>query len=281
MSIRTYLNSPINVNKRIKIVSKPTVPIVFCELKYKRENNSSITLKTLLDSGASTSVISTEAVRHLKKTNNDATEFNTMAGTFKTKKKCNIRFKMPELNFSAEISTKAHVADMNGMYNIIVGRDLLHNLGIDLNFSTKTVQWNEKIIDMKPPTCTKETSFHVDDSTRVSEASDRISKILDAKYAPTDLPVYVQKINNLSEDEQIKLLKILRKHEDLYDGSLGTWKGTSYKIELRDNVKLYHARARIAYRKHMNVRSRQKSNDSSNAVFSQRSTAPNGQHPHF
>ena len=112
MSIRTYLNSPTNVNKRRKIEPKPTVLIVFCKLKHKRENGSSITLKTLLDSGASTSVISTEAIRHLKKTNNDATEFNTMAGTFKTNKKCKICFKMPELNFSAEISTKAHVANM-------------------------------------------------------------------------------------------------------------------------------------------------------------------------
>lgn len=101
---------------------------------------------------------------------------------------------MTELDFSAEISTKAHVADMQGMYNFIIGKDLLHDLGIDLNFSTKTVQWNEKVIDMKPPTCTKETSFYVDDSTRVSEALDRISKILDAKYAPTDLAVYVQDI---------------------------------------------------------------------------------------
>lgn len=76
MRIRTYLNSPTNVNKRNKIE----------ELKHKQENGLSITLKTLLDSGAGTSVISTEAVRHLKKTNNDATEFITMVDTFKTNK---------------------------------------------------------------------------------------------------------------------------------------------------------------------------------------------------
>ena len=47
----------------------------------------------------------------------------------------------------------------------------------------------------------------------------------------------------MSEDKQIKLFNILRKHKELFDGTLGTLKGIAYKIELRDNVKPYHARA--------------------------------------
>ena len=34
----------------------------------------------------------------------------------------------------------------------------------------------------------------------------------------------------------------MQKHESLFDGTLGKWTGTSYNIELKDNVKPYHAR---------------------------------------
>ena len=35
----------------------------------------------------------------------------------------------------------------------------------------------------------------------------------------------------------------MKKYESLFDGSLGTWKGEDYDIELRSDAKPYHARA--------------------------------------
>ena len=64
-SMRTYLKS--HPNKRQKIVPVPLIPITFVEPKIKRENNTYATLKTLLDSGASSTLITSEVVRHLKK----------------------------------------------------------------------------------------------------------------------------------------------------------------------------------------------------------------------
>ena len=59
-SMRTYLKN--HPNKRQKIVPVPLIPITFVELKVKRENNTYATLKTLLDSGASSTLITSEAV---------------------------------------------------------------------------------------------------------------------------------------------------------------------------------------------------------------------------
>ena len=229
-SLRTYLNSPENPNKRIKITPVHTVPIVFVDLKIKRENNKTVSLRTLLDSGASCSVISEKAVHHLKKTKDESTSFCTMAGTFNTNRKCKIKFQMPELNQSAVITQTVHVTDMNSTYDFIIGRDLLHELGINLDFKDKTVRWNDNIIDMKPPTCTQDTSYQIDDSVRAEDATDRMAKIIAAKYEPADINKLVAENTHLTKDEQQKLIKLLQKHEDLLDGTLGKWKGYPYKI---------------------------------------------------
>ena len=69
-----------------------------------------------------------------------------------------------------------------------------------------------------------------------------MSKILDAKYAPADLAKIVEELRHLDEEQRSQLLKLLQSHEKLFDGTLGQWKGSSYKVELRDGVKPYHAR---------------------------------------
>ena len=46
--------------------------------------------------------------------------------------------------------------------------------------------WNNVTIDMRPPTCTRKDAFHVEEKLFVSNKTDRIAKILDAKYKPAD-----------------------------------------------------------------------------------------------
>ena len=46
---------------------------------------------------------------------------------------------MAEFNPTATISHRAHVTDTLSQYNMIIVRELLHKLGIDLHFSTVTM----------------------------------------------------------------------------------------------------------------------------------------------
>ena len=66
ISLGTYLK--IHPNKRHKIETVTLIPITFVELKVKQENDTYATLRKLLDSGASFTLITAKAVRHLKKT---------------------------------------------------------------------------------------------------------------------------------------------------------------------------------------------------------------------
>ena len=63
-SIRTYLK--IHPHKRQKIEPVTLIPITFVELKVKQEKKTYATLKTILDSWASSTLITAKAVRHLK-----------------------------------------------------------------------------------------------------------------------------------------------------------------------------------------------------------------------
>ena len=110
-----------------------------------------------------------------------------MAGIFASNGKCNLCFKMAEFNPTATISHRAHVTDTLGQYVMIIGRELMHTLGIDLHFSTASMHWRDVEVSMKGSTCAKEETFHIKEELFVSEKTDQIAKILNAKYAPTDL----------------------------------------------------------------------------------------------
>ena len=76
--------------------------------------------------------------------------WTTTAGTFNTTEKVELNFSLPGLNPSSVINTDAHVVDTLGDYGIILGRDLLERVGIDILFSTKTIEWGQYSTPIKP-----------------------------------------------------------------------------------------------------------------------------------
>ncbi len=127
-------------------------------------------------------------------------------------------------------------------YDMIVGRDLLRELGIVLDFQNETIGWEGASIPMKPHDSTVEDSFHVQDGARIAEATERMKKILDAKYEPANLEKIVEDSTHLTKDEQQRLYRLLNKYKTLFDGTLGKWADEEYDIELKEGVTPYHAK---------------------------------------
>ena len=46
----------------------------------------------------------------------------------------------------------------------MIGRDILHKLGIIFNFENKNITWKEVSISMKPPNCTAKEFFVIKES---------------------------------------------------------------------------------------------------------------------
>ena len=102
--------------------------------------------------------------------------------------------------------------------------------------------WNDVTIDMKPSTCTREDAFHVVEELFVSNKTDRVAKILDAKYKPADLKELTDNLSQLNDNQKDILHNRLNKRCDLFNGTLGLWKWSLYKIKLQDGAKPYHNR---------------------------------------
>ena len=78
----------------------------------------------------------------------------------------------------------------------------------------------------------------------VQEATDRTMGILDASYEKADLPKVIREnCSHLKSSEQAKLLKLLQKHEELFDGILGDFRTDPVRFNLNLGAKPYHGKA--------------------------------------
>ncbi len=76
------------------------------------------------------------------------------------------------------------------------------------------------------------------------EATQHVIHILDAKYKKADLQSVVDtNCPHISLPDQNKLLDLLTKYEDLFDGTLDGWNTEHVSFELKDDAKPYHSRA--------------------------------------
>ena len=218
---------------------RPISPIVFGQLIL---HNNSSTLRILLDSGASSSIIFQP--KHINLTLYDAkpTRWNTSAGPFMTDKKAKIQLKLPEFNQTAIIETKVHMSKASSAYDLIIGCDLMQELGIDLQFSQGLMTWNDVSIPMKTNDATAATDQHIADSKRLAEASDRMKRILDAKYEPANLAQVAEESSELNKSEKQDLYNLLNKYKSLFDGTLGRFTGDQYHIEQKQGTTPYHAK---------------------------------------
>ena len=131
---------------------------------------------------------------------------------------------------------------------MILGRDLMHKIGLDLLFSSSEMIWDNATIPMQPADNLDielidqfelEVLFAHDPTTTDAE---RIQGIIDAKYSKADLKKEAEKCTYLPKTDQEKLHKLLLKYESLFDGTLGTWTTNPVELELKDpNCKPYHA----------------------------------------
>jgi hypothetical protein len=68
-------------------------------------------------------------------------------------------------------------------------------------------------------------------------------KILDVKYEKTDLPAIIREnCAHLTAAKREKLLSVLLKFEQLFDGTLGDWKLPPVSFELKEGMQPYHGR---------------------------------------
>ncbi len=184
------------------------------------------TIRDLLDTGLSGDLLFLQkgSNRYIPIVNRAIPEsWSTYNGTFETKKVGNIDLYFVEYSASNR---------MQPLYNLIIGKQTLHDLGAVLDFKEKTITIDEILLPMrninslqlkriisrvlKQNTCLAQEP----ESTRNSNKS--VGGILDTIHDKADLPSIVRdNCAHLSPSHHNSLLALRLRFEELFDGTIG------------------------------------------------------------
>ena len=144
-------------------------------------------------------------------------------------------FSFPELHANKIINQSLHVVDLNiDRYDIIIGRDLIKSLGIDIHGGDMNIHWDDAAIPWRDIDSTAKDMFALSQHNApfIAETK-RMKRILDAKYSKADIKTIAESSTHLDPQERNELYRLLKKYESLFDGNLGTWHGKPYDIKLK------------------------------------------------
>ena len=116
-------------------------------------------------------------------------------------------------------------------YALIIGRDLMLELGLDISFENKTIMWEGTTIPMRDFNMLRKWNLfkyemriiiqEMNEPIVAQEATDQMIKILDSNYRKANIKKVIAGAKHLNDKERTKLYALLIKYEDLFDGTLG------------------------------------------------------------
>ena len=146
---------------------------------------------------------------------------------------------------------------------MVIGRDLIRSLGIDIHGADMTIHWDDAVIPWRDIYSTTNNMFALSQHNAPFNFETKIMKrILDAKYSKANIKTIAERSTNLDSQERNELYTLLKKYECLFDGNLGHGMVSPMVLNLNqmqnhimENLFLFHA--------YMNSRSNKNSIDSS------------------
>ena len=114
-----------------------------------------VTIRALLDSGGSETIVTKDLAKNLRTrtTSTNSTVWTTPGGKMVTNQKVKAQFTIPELHSDRLIEWNMHVTDNLGAYDMIIGRDIMTHLGIDVRFSTMEIEWDHRTMPFHLRSC--------------------------------------------------------------------------------------------------------------------------------
>ena len=171
--------------------------------------------------------------------------WRTSSGIFETTKVGRLELEFPEYSKSKRIHLKPDIIDIpvgNGppAYDLILGVETMSELGILLNFNAQAITIDGQNLPMRPIALLNDQhALDVMFSSQLEptaclEMTNRAVEILDANYEKADLGKIVNdNCVHLSANKQTILLALFLEFEELFDGTLGDWKGSDISLELK------------------------------------------------
>jgi hypothetical protein len=161
----------------------------------------------------------------------------TSNGTFVTDRVGDIEISFGKYSASKKVCLQPDIVEYSPgeqapMYDLIIGKQTTHDLGVKLDFQEKTITIDKILLPMRniadlqlKPRITRalrENTCFAQEPISTRSATKRIVNILDAKYEKADLPAITREnCSHLTASDREKLLSVLLKFESLFNGTLG------------------------------------------------------------
>ena len=240
------------IRKKKKHAPKRYTAETVVEIKDRYGNL--VPIRCLVDTGTSDSLVLRDFVKRgrAKGFKGKPTKWNTMGGHFLTKQRVLIDFKLPELDPGKTVTWICHVdakhKPANALYDLIIGMDLMTELGLYVNTETKELVWDGHTVPLKEhgemrDMDTVKSIYHATVNPTVVEAEERQARILDADYSKKDIDQFVTELKHLDTDEQSMLSRLLHQYPVLFGGGLGKLDIPPIDLQLNPGSVPYHARA--------------------------------------
>ena len=179
-------------------------------------------------------------------------KYSTAVGEYKTSIHGTIKFKLPEFSNSKEITWDMDIGDLGVLeYDMIIGRDLLKSLGMIIDFKHGVLRWDDVTIPMNRTKNKNKNKKEFNEIFQlatepktVQQATERVTKILDANYEKANLADVVKRhCCHLSSKRREAILNLLVQYEDLFDGTLGSFHTKPVHLELKKDAVPKHHKA--------------------------------------
>ena len=145
-----------------------------------------MTGQALFDSGVSESILAkAKADKMPVKNTKQERQWSTAAGVLTTNKKTATSFSFPELHANKLINQSLHVVDLNiNRYDMIIDRNLIRSLGIDIHGADMTIHWDYSAIPWRDIDSTTNGMFALSQqNTTFNSETKGMKRILDAKIS--------------------------------------------------------------------------------------------------
>ena len=136
ITYETNLVAMTHVKKKRKLNSLSTVTLGYLHSRKGSSKTKHIRrLRILFDTGCEHTIINHDVVSQLEKHTGSKSKWKTKSGSFSTNKTCRVVFTLPAFHKNKEINWIAHVDESDqshSRYDLIIGRDLMKTVGIDI-----------------------------------------------------------------------------------------------------------------------------------------------------
>jgi hypothetical protein len=206
-------------------------------------------LKVILDSGSTTILINKKCLPKKCKPCqiSQSRMVNRLGGSYQSSAMVVMRnSRLPELDKNRNVEQqKALIFESDTCrYDVILGADFLTKTGIDVKYSTGTMEWFKNELSLHDPRDLKDRDFKA--MAEIIEIQQEVDffgmdwydptcfaiEILDAKYGKVQIEDVVNPLEYSSTQQKADLKQVLSEFTKLFDGTLEVYPHKKFHIEL-------------------------------------------------